>query len=545
MIPWESNVNRASIDQVSRWTWIALVLPLLALSPLLYMQSRVLMLKPHLQFFPIAILAATYFLNSEKTSAPSSFVADRNWGVACWIAVVVISIAALYLGSPWLAHFCAIGLVFTWGLIARPEISTLRLAGIAGLLLVTLPPPFGWDKQLVSGLQSLSSICCSRLMDLTQIIHVRRGNVIDISSKPLFVEEACSGVDSQYALMAVAGVLLLIGRAGFWVTLITVVTVPIWAILGNLLRIYLIVVGLEWFGLDLSKGSIHTILGLCVFIFTAWVHWSSVQLLNYFQATYWQSKQPRVVDQFANEHPSLDSSGFQRLSYRWAAIPLLLFVFFPESLRAVSEFHAKPDLPSISAEDSERFPGVKDLTPSGGARLVGFHTESRDRNDMLGQHSRIWDLQWELGNMTVCLDFPFRGWHPLWECYINSGWRREASDLIEEDQGESFYETKLRNDLGDVAILHFSLFDQDGRPYNYEGSFEYRARANRWTTTLFNRTRPSDPVIEPLTFQFQQIAYTSSEPNQEQLANLRRIFASNRRQILAKSADALQVLQSD
>lgn len=545
MIPRELGVTRISADQVSRWTWIALVLPLIALAPLLYMQSRVLMLKPHLQFFPIAILAAVYFLNNEKAGLPNSSASDRGWGFPCWIAVVVISIAAVYLGSPWLAHFCAIALVFTWGLIARPQITTLRLAGIAGLLLVTLPPPFGWDKQLVSGLQSLSSICCSRLMDLTQIIHVRRGNVIEIASKPLFVEEACSGVDSQYALMAVAGVLLLLGRAGLWVTLITVVTVPIWAILGNLLRIYLIVVGLEWFGIDLSKGAIHTILGLGVFVFTAWVHWSSVQLLNYFQATYWNSTQLQGVDQPSDERRYDGFRGLQRLGYRWAAIPLVLFIFLPESIRAVSEFHAKPDLPSISSEDSDKFPGVKDLNPSGGVRLVGFHTESRDRNDMLGQHSRVWDLQWELGNMTVCLDFPFRGWHPLWECYINSGWRRESSDLIQVDQGEPFYETKLRNDLGDIAILHFSLFDQDGRPYSYEGSFEYRARANRLTTTLFNRTRPSDPVIEPLTFQFQQIAYTSSEPNSEQLANLRRIFVSNRYQIYNKSSDALRILRSN
>ena len=63
-------------------------------------------------------------------------------------------------------------------------------------------------------------------MDLTQILHVRRGNIIEIASKPLFVEEACSGVDSQYALMAVAGGLLLVGRAGFLVSFLTTITVP-------------------------------------------------------------------------------------------------------------------------------------------------------------------------------------------------------------------------------------------------------------------------------------------------------------------------------
>ena len=77
----------------------------------------------------------------------------------------------------------------------------------------------------------------------------QKGNIIEITARPLFVEEACSGVDSQYALMAVAGGLLLIGRAGLVVSLITIVTVPLWAILGNLLRIYSIVFALEFLNL--------------------------------------------------------------------------------------------------------------------------------------------------------------------------------------------------------------------------------------------------------------------------------------------------------
>ncbi len=81
--------------------------------------------------------------------------------------------------------------------------------------------------------------------------------------------------------MAVALVLLLIGRASVLVSVITIVTVPIWAILGNLLRIFSIVIGLDWLGIDLSHGTQHTILGLCAFMLAAWAHWSSVQFLNF------------------------------------------------------------------------------------------------------------------------------------------------------------------------------------------------------------------------------------------------------------------------
>jgi exosortase/archaeosortase family protein len=83
--------------------------------------------------------------------------------------------------------------------------------------------------------------------------------------------------------MAVAGVLLLIGRASLWVSMATIVTVPIWAILGNILRIFAIVLGLEYWNLDLSEGTKHTLLGLVCFSMAAWAHWSSVQFLNFLE----------------------------------------------------------------------------------------------------------------------------------------------------------------------------------------------------------------------------------------------------------------------
>jgi len=533
-----------SIDSprnLNRWTWIALVLPLVALSPLIYMQCRILMQKPHLQFFPLAVAASVYFFRESKDLRGNGNL--RTWALGAWVLSMMSALLALYYGSPWLAHFVAITIVGAWALVARSGLSLLRIIGICGLLMVTLPAPLGWDKRLINGLQSLSSFACSRLMDLTNIVHVRRGNIIEVPSKPLFVEEACSGVDSQYALMAVAGVLLLIGQATWWVSLVTIVTVPIWAILGNLLRIYLIVLGLEWFGVDLSHGTTHTFLGLGVFAFTAWVHWSSVQLLNYLHLR-WVSRRQNSTELNASKASNAGNPiPFGRISFRWAVLPLSLFVFLPESVRAVMEFHANSDLPSITQNESGAFPGASDLVAPSGSEWVGFHTEYRDRNDMLGQHSRIWELSTDFGRLTVCLDFPFRGWHPLWECYINSGWQRERSDLI-ETEGTSFFETVLKNDLGDLAILHFSLFDQQGNPYKYEGSVDFRRQAGRWTNNILNRERPGDRAHEPMTFQFQQIAYTSALPTDEQMGDLRRIFMANRQQIVSQSASALGIVRS-
>lgn len=534
--------ERAGVQSIERksfgWTLCALVLPLVALSPLLWMQGVVLMRKPHMQFFPLVILGAIYFLRTE--AEPRLIHQERRWVFGLWILGCLIATAALVLGSPWLAQGCAIWMVGVWALGARPHFSVLRVLGIMGLLLVALPPPFGWDHQLVQGLQALSSFVCSRLMDLAGIVHVRRGNVIEIASKPLFVEEACSGVDSQYALMAVAGVLLLLGRAGWLVSLITIVTVPLWAILGNLLRIFLIVAGLEWFSVDLSSGQVHTVLGLIVFAFTAWVHWSSVQFLNYLQVKYFTRGWEEV--------PQSGSVGVVGVGYglglKWLVVPLLMLVFFPDSVQAVFDFHRAPDIPSMSKEQAERFPGRGSLMFGEGARVLGFQTEYRERDDMLGQHSRVWEVASGVGRMTVCLDFPFRGWHPLWECYINSGWKRNSSLLIDGEGSEAaFYETILENDLGDKAVLHFSLFDEEGLPYTFEGSVAFRQRAARWQNTLWSRKRRTEAVMDPVTFQYQQLAHTNSEPNEEELRELRQLFLLGRRQIWSQSEVILRSMR--
>ncbi|MFN7731652.1 MAG: exosortase U [Pirellula sp.] len=531
------------------WTWATLVLPVLALAPLLAIQASLLMQKPHLQFFPLALLGAAYFL--KPNAEPQRDVPLRRWAIYLWIGGIVLSVAALVLVSPWLAHVCFIVMVGVWALGARPNMSVLRVIGVCGLIAVTLPPPFGWDQVLVQALQAISSVVCSRLMDLTGIYHVRRGNIIEIASKPLFIEEACSGVDSQYALMAVAGVLLLLGRAGLTVSLLTIVTVPIWAILGNLLRIYLIAAGLDWFGVDLSSGTVHTMLGLCVFIFTAWVHWSSVQLLNFLQLRCFHSERSGAIAEPGGvEDVAVCTRGeVQTLPFSkiWLALPTLLFIFMPSNFQAIADFVAAPDLPAFSGDLAERFPGRNALTTNE-AQIVGFQSVTRDRSDLLGQHSRIWQLRNETSRMTVSLDFPFRGWHPLWVCYMNAGWKQRSLEIVHvsDDEGIgrefAFYESLLENDLGDIAVLHFSLFDEHGQPYTLERKSQVPQAENRLQRNLWTRIRREDQVRDPITFQFQQLSQTNTSPTPQQLERLRGMYRKLRGQVYGESMPVIESL---
>ncbi len=83
------------------------------------------------------------------------------------------------------------------------------------------------------------------------------------------MDEACSGIDSLYALAAVAIALVVWNRSSLAVGVATLATVPAWAWLGNSIRIVFIAFLLETYEIDLTKGWPHTILGLCIFPLTA------------------------------------------------------------------------------------------------------------------------------------------------------------------------------------------------------------------------------------------------------------------------------------
>jgi hypothetical protein len=234
-------------------------------------------------------------------------------------------------------------------------------------------------------------------------------------------------------------------------------------------------------------------------------------------------------------------------SWIWLALPMLLFIFMPSNIQAIADFVAAPDLPAFSRDIAERFPGHNALRTNE-AQIVGFQSITRDRTDMLGQHSRIWQLRNESSRMTVSLDFPFRGWHPLWVCYMNAGWKQRSLEIVnvsdEDGLGRefAFYEALLENDLGDIAVLHFSLFDERGQPYTSERTSEVAQAENRLHRNLWTRMRREEQVRDPITFQFQQLSQTNTSPTPQQLERLRGLYRKLRIQVYVESMPVIESL---
>jgi exosortase/archaeosortase family protein len=94
------------------------------------------------------------------------------------------------------------------------------------------------------------------------------GNTLILADKQFFVDEACSGIVSVMSIIACAVIY------GVWrnrppVHLVVLAVAGIgWATLMNVMRISVIAMAYQWYGVDWSKGTPHEMLGLAIFLCT-------------------------------------------------------------------------------------------------------------------------------------------------------------------------------------------------------------------------------------------------------------------------------------
>ena len=77
-----------------------------------------------------------------------------------------------------------------------------------GYLVLTMPLPKTWDDRVTGPLQSFATTISEAVFEALGWVVVRQGNVLQLPGLKLLVEDACSGIHSLYALIALAAVLV-------------------------------------------------------------------------------------------------------------------------------------------------------------------------------------------------------------------------------------------------------------------------------------------------------------------------------------------------
>lgn len=510
------------VDAKMNLGWLSAIdgvfaIALLSMAPMLYIQCMSLWERPHLQFFPMAWVAFVYFLY-QRMGVPKT--AESRWRQFSALGIFAFSLAAAFeavmISSPWLTYFAGIGVVTSWLLCRGGGLKWTHAIGLTSLLWITLPLPAGYDNKLIQYLQSQSSFAASSVLDSMGILHLREGNILQLASKRLFVDEACSGVDSLYALMAISLTIVLLLRQPVVVAACALLMVPVWASCSNIARLITIVLSYEWLGVDLASGTPHTILGLVVFAAAFGCDYAFIKFLG---ATF--DPPPKKVTSRQPDVSTMVPMSPTVAGLLWGVphkVGLAMSIFFCICFSGVGAYSTKAltrgtifVYPEFTQESLTQFRSSLELpTKLGDWTLQNKELLERERDSVQGQFSHAWFYQTSVGIGTVSLDFPFRGFHLLDECYEGAGWRASGAHQVKEiDSGTS---NETFRTMGPLQV-HFLDLEKDNREFTCVAFSQFRLDGTPVVSGAAVRglERFERTILEPITYQI-QVLVTSDRP---------------------------------
>ncbi len=129
-----------------------------------------------------------------------------------------------------------------------------------------VPPPKWVMDQLTAPLKQFVSYVATSILHLTGLPISREGVTIHVAGYQLLVEDACSGMNSLIGLSAISlfYIYLLRGASARYAGILTLFVIPI-AIIGNILRIMVLILLTNFFGDEVAQGFAHFTAGIFLF----------------------------------------------------------------------------------------------------------------------------------------------------------------------------------------------------------------------------------------------------------------------------------------
>jgi exosortase D (VPLPA-CTERM-specific) len=146
------------------------------------------------------------------------------------------------------------------------------------LFLFTVPLPHGVFLSLSGELQLLSSKVGVYLIETLGISVYQEGNIIELGTYKLQVEEACSGLRYLYPLMSLSFVTAYFLKTSYWIRLFVFLSSIPLAIIMNGVRLGLTGLLVEYKGADIAEGFLHYFEGWLIFLFSITILFCEVWL---------------------------------------------------------------------------------------------------------------------------------------------------------------------------------------------------------------------------------------------------------------------------
>ncbi len=464
---------------------------------------------PHYQFFPLLLVAVAVLIRQRW----GGYYQGGLWFRLSTLLLLIAGIASILWGtlfaSAWMGYLGFAFCLAAWLGHQRDAETDGSLMYLAVPVVLIWQPPWDTvvtvDTILIQTLQSLSAKLSSQWLDLLGYAHHQPGTVLEFAGKSFGVAEACSGIQSFFAVLCFGALLIAYLRRSLLLGVLLLATSPCWALLMNTIRITAIPIAYTLFGWDLSHGVLHDMLGYCTMGLALGLLLSTDEfLLKINELLPWGNGRlaaGRGSDDEAQDladQPSAggevgqnagaglnDKSSEKRgwlMGSKWqlalfAPVGLLLALScgiqaydISQSWgrqRHIIDFFRNEPLVEMSVNDMPR--------ELGGWPQTKYAQETRGRgNDDLGERSDLWFFDAPFGTTTVSFDQMFPGWHELTRCYRNAGWNPVQRIVLNgKDVGDwpiVIVQLTRNNEYG---YLVFSLVDRTGRPLQPPGEYSY------------------------------------------------------------------------
>jgi len=438
-----------------RENWVALALAMAGILPLLFSFFMLSWERPAYQFFPFALLGAAMLfwrgiIETELILVPGSPLISKSLALAAFLLFV----AANLLWSPWLGFMSlllGLSAVF-WSMGGKTLLKALTPGGL--ILLAILPPPLGLDEKLTLSLRVFATDYSCKLLDWLRVTLVQDGNTIQLPGKELFMEEACSGINSFVLCNAFCLFWLLWRRRPMAWLLISLPATSMFVILGNIFRITTCASAYYFWDLDLLSGLPHEIFGLVLLLGYFGLVLSLDQLMAFFFLS--RSHVVRKVKQPVPPTTSLPGRpvfGFKYASVLLAVVGLACFGWhLNRTGRSGVAFNVDQELDLVMPENLAGWHRINSMT----GNLSMLQT--------IGLHSHSWHYLRDGIEAVVAVDYPLDGFHDVRVCYIDNGWQVDSIGQLLLDLGDQdsrAIELRLNKNHQHSVVLH-SVIDARG-----------------------------------------------------------------------------------
>ncbi len=424
----------------------------------------------HYQFFPLLMVVAGWLIYDRVSKlSPVPKRSNLTYGLLAVNTVTLLVAVLLYSPFFWILSFMFLIAIFVFDHWGRDGVMKAMPAWL--LILFVVPLPSGLDLMLVNKMQFLASQLASWILDAFGQIHFREGVILITEKKQFFTEEACSGIRSLFSSLAAIAIFGVMRGYPPWRHVFNLCQTVVWVIVGNAIRVAIVVyVSDNWYE-GIASGTAHEMLGLAVFLFIFFLALSTDRAINA-----WQSSQSRdtlpdneeVEELTITVKPtkrSSDDEGASNPLIRWSIIGLfaLVAVFagrltYVKMAGDILNYYTEDDLLALQESDlPEEIDGWK---------RVKFDHQLRDDARLLAPESFIWSYSKNGRKATISLDSPYYDFHNLNDCYAGLGWnvefdhRYRIDDEASTNKDLTVLTMKKSNENG---VVLFTAFDRNGK----------------------------------------------------------------------------------